>query len=545
MNESPSPDWTRLPQDPVRFFELSDDFDRKQLRRSYSRLIRAYKPETHPEEFQRIREAYELLDGQLRYGRPATSRGEVLARDWAEAVASKADAGDGQQPTQGSTGAQPGGPVSPPLWQRVASQSPRELYRELFESTSKSPYDYYALAVLSDLVDRKKPLAFLTWLLKGLSEHREDPGLMRLAAEYFRSDLPEEAIEKTLLATSQVVASDRFYFLTERLWDRFLASQPFALVQATLQKCEDRLRDHRLAGKLAFYIHFLRGALWKADEQWVQERVNWLEAHAGDVGPMLEQDLEFTLLVNEYRQAADAFLDGSPIRRLMDEAIRGYCSSDPVAATHRVIECQDQIARDAQGVMEAFPVVAAPTTNLALMLYRIVSAQVSDEVGADAGGSSPREVERQSLLMLKEMRQEVPKLINRSALQRLMTHIGCGATLAIGPMILLWGLVPAWVFAAWAPIALALYRYALAPLWTEPWLEQRLEKQFRAVYATAWRPRIFRYFQAISAPVGDAIAVTMSAAEQVGDQDWFSWVLELVSGDEGVLLYAEAQRFLR
>ena len=36
----------------------------RDLKRAYTRLIRAYKPEQHPEQFRRIREAYETA---LRY----------------------------------------------------------------------------------------------------------------------------------------------------------------------------------------------------------------------------------------------------------------------------------------------------------------------------------------------------------------------------------------------------------------------------------------------------------------------------------------------
>ena len=62
------PDWSLLPHNPVGFFELSNDFDRKTLKRKYNQLIRQYKPEKAPAEFQKIRAAYELLDGRLRYG---------------------------------------------------------------------------------------------------------------------------------------------------------------------------------------------------------------------------------------------------------------------------------------------------------------------------------------------------------------------------------------------------------------------------------------------------------------------------------------------
>ena len=69
MTDSPGePDWSLLPHDPVRFFGLAEGFDRRELKRSYNQLIRRFKPEKHPQEFQRIRAAHEQLDSGIRYG---------------------------------------------------------------------------------------------------------------------------------------------------------------------------------------------------------------------------------------------------------------------------------------------------------------------------------------------------------------------------------------------------------------------------------------------------------------------------------------------
>ena len=61
-SSEPEADWSLLPHHPVQFFGLEDGFDNRQLKRAYNRLIRIYKPERSPAEFQRIRAAYEQLD---------------------------------------------------------------------------------------------------------------------------------------------------------------------------------------------------------------------------------------------------------------------------------------------------------------------------------------------------------------------------------------------------------------------------------------------------------------------------------------------------
>ena len=84
MGESSSePDWSLLPHQPEAFFELQDDYDRKDLKRRYNRLLKQYKPEKFPEEFQRIRAAFEQLDNQLRYGRRMNGPSLTLPNlDW-------------------------------------------------------------------------------------------------------------------------------------------------------------------------------------------------------------------------------------------------------------------------------------------------------------------------------------------------------------------------------------------------------------------------------------------------------------------------------
>src|SRR5205807_3335279 len=72
------PDWSLLPHAPVRFFGLNAGFDRRELKRSYNQLIRRFKPERFPQEFQRIRAAYEQLENAIRYGQPTDYTGPPI-----------------------------------------------------------------------------------------------------------------------------------------------------------------------------------------------------------------------------------------------------------------------------------------------------------------------------------------------------------------------------------------------------------------------------------------------------------------------------------
>src|SRR5579871_2450229 len=68
MSDDSAPQWELLPGNPAAFFGLSRGFDLRALKSSYGVLIRKYKPETAPEEFQRIRAAFESLKDRLQSG---------------------------------------------------------------------------------------------------------------------------------------------------------------------------------------------------------------------------------------------------------------------------------------------------------------------------------------------------------------------------------------------------------------------------------------------------------------------------------------------
>ena len=78
------------------------DHDRRELKRSYNALLRRYKPEKFPQEFQRIRAAYEQLEANMRYGQATSSFGSASELgDWqteVERAARQETPGHGAKP---------------------------------------------------------------------------------------------------------------------------------------------------------------------------------------------------------------------------------------------------------------------------------------------------------------------------------------------------------------------------------------------------------------------------------------------------------------
>jgi curved DNA-binding protein CbpA len=60
-------DLTRWPDDPYALLGVAQDIGARDLRRAYTRLIKVYKPEHAPDEFRKLREAYETISQHLQW----------------------------------------------------------------------------------------------------------------------------------------------------------------------------------------------------------------------------------------------------------------------------------------------------------------------------------------------------------------------------------------------------------------------------------------------------------------------------------------------
>jgi hypothetical protein len=387
-----SPEWSLLPHDPQAFFGLADAFDRKDLKRAYNRLIRQYKPEKFPQEFQRIRAAYELLDNHLRYGAALSSSGTAERYTWqtdeaaAKGPRGRSDAGAGATSKSATPGADKveAGPTVLPLQVRLRKEPLPDLYRELAAKQHKLPYDFYALAVMSDIVQRKDGLQFVRWVLQGLGEHRRDQALLSLLYEYLRGPVPIEAASGLLTAVSKVVRTDAFFALTESLWRRLLRERPFAEFAATLRACETNLRDVAIDGRLAFTVELLKAAIWVADREWIDGAFTLIEENFERIPPQVQYDLDVLDMLKKYVTGRPAMGTALPLRRRIDDALRAYFSGDEATRDRSVLECAVEIAQSPEKLLEAFPMDSGEDYSNFYVLWSIVTGDVGERYAPEA-----------------------------------------------------------------------------------------------------------------------------------------------------------------
>lgn len=383
MSEENAPvDWNLLPHAPLAFFGLDESFDRKELKRAYNRLLRQFKPEKHPQEFQRIRAAYELLDNQLRYGAAATPSPSYQWKTDETPEKRRPLEPAAAAPTVPSQ-ASPPPPAPPPLHVRIRQEPMANIYRELAEKQHKLPYDFYALAVMSDVVHRKDGQQFLRWILQGLAEHRHDRALLSLLYEYLRGPLAINIVPNLLVAVSKTVRTDEFFPLTESLWHRLLRERPFAEFHKTLAACETNLRAVGIDARLAFTVEILKAAIWVADAEWINRAFALIEENFERVAYHLQNDLDLLDFLRRYIAGRPPLDSVSPLRREIDDALREFFSGDQATRDRKVLQCQVHMAADPQATLAAFPLTSEEDFSNFYILWNYVSADVAERHTAE------------------------------------------------------------------------------------------------------------------------------------------------------------------
>lgn len=186
-------DW---PIDPTSLLGVKSDVSRRDLKRAYTRLIKQYKPEHAPEEFRRLREAYESLSSEVEWREVYELRRSELQRDQEEQPGEPQFIPTQNKPDDDTNDERPLASeqdesepllLAPPrnrsdrvttdqLWQQALDgRDLTQVYRGLVDFTRQaipSEIDYarlyWLLTLVSDLDEDRDPS---DWLLAGISRY--------------------------------------------------------------------------------------------------------------------------------------------------------------------------------------------------------------------------------------------------------------------------------------------------------------------------------------------------------------------------------------
>jgi hypothetical protein len=544
-----------LPSDPESFFGLSSPYDRRDLKRAYGKAIRQYNPESHPAEFQLVRDAYERLEKQLRYGKQQ-KQAENAAAAWAPV--SSAQESDHAAAPSGSKSRSTRREVT---LEQLAVIDPPAALKKLQNKKSRTPPDYFLLAVLADAHAGKPTAQYLGQLIEGLRVYPADPGLIALATEFLRAEIPDEMIAKIVRFVAKHLRSPLFYMLTEPLWIRLVGVADFKNVSSLLIECEEQISQTDLETRTAFYLRFLRAAIWVAPKRWTQQILAGIESQAASLDESTQYDLEFLI---EVRQILDlGNQNKNPARLSLLKAIRLSCQSDEAAAVAQVTRLLSDLGRDSAAVQQAFPVntsVDGSDTDgvwvslVHRLVYQLESYSLeSDEVSSDR-------IVAQTTHLLNDLQPTVAKVIagadrakSRYKTTPLLVWL-VGGSILLTPFILVidfsifgagGGLLSLFGIIAMIVGLLISYFRWLFPKHLQPRLERNQQRWLVRDYNKHWRARLFRFAQANQETIHIHAARIEGIGEQMGKSDLSNLVQFFIRQDAGLCIFSAINTVLR
>ncbi len=591
------PPWHLLPDDPTGFFGLPESFDRKELKRAYNTLLRRFKPDKYPQEFQKLRAAYEQLDGELRYGQsPGGLPSVTLPYNWMtpeprtsnqDPISTPADRVNRPKPeekTKENTEGKPEDkaqektedatptpnrslghsqpvprPVPPKpkkLSERLEEETPQALYEEL-KKGPQSPFDYYALAILSDAVVDQEQYMFLKWILTGLQKFPEHPALMQLLRAYFHDgQIETKAIPKVLTTVAKVVNTDRFYYLTEKLFDRLAVSVPWEQFEKVLTTCEKTIRDHQVRSRVVFTCHILRRAIWLAPVVTCVRLFDFLEQNHQYLGDSMEYDLELNARLFNYIKSRDMFLRKGPLAIKIDQALRKYCLASDDDADIDIVAAQVYIANHPEQLFKEFGL--DPEEDMSLMVPWIwIGDEVESRLETQEPPPTMEHVTAATMQMLKQLDSLFPEgPIQLYNLGKFAIQVMIGVVLCIIMPAVLFGIAEQIAPSIKDGVATLSFLFGVVLLvfylmWVQPrtmtiWMGKLWRSVVRKHYLNWWRSLIGRFFAAthLSYRTVDK-AIDFLVENYTNDLNVSTWLPHFYSRDVALLLYSNAVRFLR
>ncbi len=268
-------DVNRWPSDPAALLGVAEGVTRRDLKRAYTRLIKRFKPEHSPEQFRRLREAFEQLDQQLEWREEFESH---LAQQRYQTGDGNDDDSDGAARSESSTGVEselknttphskplsvpPGddlagdGPMrttassneTDQLWQQALNGGDlKAVYSQLVEFAVRRPPSeigfarlYWLLTIHPEFESRRDPVA---WLIEGMHKHGFNNRLLSMFSIEVRRRMGQVplALADDLFDGNE--AANRLVDLVQPRWFAARCLNRFDIIGADVERLRTRFLD--------------------------------------------------------------------------------------------------------------------------------------------------------------------------------------------------------------------------------------------------------------------------------------------------------------
>lgn len=567
MSSEAEPEFERLPQDPMGFFGLDADFDPKELRRRYTRLIRRYKPERDPEAFQKIRSAYETL----KVWKEEEDRRGVTPDSLVFPAGSSSSAGDSK--VAYSDPAETPGGISesrPEARRRMLEEGgPEKLLEALRDRRAQDPEDLLLRGALRAYLGEGPEAMVAEWLEAprpgGWS--RVDFGFFLRAAE----SLPPERIAPWIDRIHGELPGEVAVFAARALWLRLGESGAAHEAQALHDRWLTREAEIGQLARAEVSLEVVRSILWTADVEWLGARLGRLQelevlfdgedwgAFGGAHRFWLRRELCESLLAYrrgwpgaEVQGSLEGSLDGTlrdprrpltPLRERLRRQVLGV-TRNPESRQGRDVGLEDLLLRmrlDPETILEEWEPADSELRDLQRPLV-LASVEMADGLGLDLSLEEQRlvegsTVERSFTRFVAELTQAARGRLELLVLPR--TNLGVFVLVSVGIMVLggyLGRTLGAQLDATWGRAVVSLGVILGLGGWVcwrflgdrSPY--RRLERVWSArLYRELWRPQLIDFMMRSPLPPR-TLAVEFEnrglAAVQQGGADRFAVVGE-------------------
>ncbi|QDT65547.1 hypothetical protein [Calycomorphotria hydatis] len=283
MSDLPD-DVSQWPNDPRLLLGVDRHTDEKTLRRAYTKLIRKYKPEQYPEEFQRIRAAYEQLKQIIAYGgfsreidyfqthsSSTTSRGERTSSGSTSAGETEADS-NRNEVFDDPEARKPRESPEAIAWKLLREGDPGQAYEDLATlhrqgtATEETYLSLYWIVILFPKVvqskEEKKRFQACEWLVLGMERLGLRDRLLQVYNYVLKQSRSEVLGPRSLRVFDCKGPFDRRLSILEQRWNAALTYDKIHLIEDDLKHCRHRGLDTTTAMDLQMLASAYERAVW-------------------------------------------------------------------------------------------------------------------------------------------------------------------------------------------------------------------------------------------------------------------------------------------
>jgi hypothetical protein len=388
---SEDPPWELLPGDPLGFFGLAPGAAPEELRRRYTALLRRFRPERHPQEFQRLRAAYEAAEARLRASppaRPVSPSSELSAAEPACAMSASESA--------------------------PHFAAPLELLQAVLRADAR-----HADALESEARDER----FVRGLLAALAAHPESFELSAVLGAFLALPRVRRAPLRWLQVLEALAHEELYVEHALPLWLLWMRSVPFEQFRADYEPQRRRcarggLELHHLR------LRLLRAAVFVADSAWLAREYEEVSAvPLPRERALFDVEMELIEALLEHRAEREHFLVGSPLRARIDDTLAVIADAELEEAGPAMLALLEELALAGPEVLRAFPEEGGPGLPALRAFELFLRSQSS--VLPTRWKSDPRLEETRAIALLRRL--ENAALSDKS--------VACGAVFSLSGLI--------------------------------------------------------------------------------------------------------------